>query len=228
VAFLGSGIDSLASSIADFFRGIGEGTSPTPPLGGSPSPTPTPTVTATSGSGGLSSASAWFAFTLHFSDGTSQDLNMNPTFSLFPLSITWQGKTLSSMDVLIRLKVSGSNLGSWSTVSSQHIEIYFESSTTPAASSTVSFSKSGSSWASGQTQTIQTTTIDAQTLDTIFNVYGTGTWIFQTTGTVTLTMNGQQYGANMGQNDITLENSGTLSISSLTGTHLTTTQLTPR
>jgi hypothetical protein len=229
VGFVSGAFSSLNVAIANFFKQLGgslgfNNTSPSPtptPSGGSPNPTPTAT-----GGGGNAAATAWFAFTLHFSDGTTQDLNMNPTFSIFPLSITWQGKDVSSMDVLIRLKVTGTNLGAWSTVSSQHIEIYLSPSTTPATSSTGSFSDNGNGWNSGASNTIQRTTISGATLDALFGEYGTGSWIFQTTGTVTLTMNGQQYSANMGQNDVTLQNSETLSVSSLTGNHLTTTQLT--
>lgn len=219
----------LNTGISGFFGNFGNSlgfnttATPTPtPGGGSPTPTPT----APSG-GGSASAVSWFAFTLHFNDGTTQDLNMNPTFSIFPLSITWQGKTVSSMDVFIRLKVTGNDLGAWSTYSSQHIEIYLSPATTPATSSTSLYSDSGSSWNSGATNTIQTTTISGTTLDALFGEYGTGTWVFQTTGTVTLTMsNGQAYSATMGQQDVTLANSETLSIASLTATHLTTTQLT--
>jgi hypothetical protein len=150
---------------------------------------------------------------------------MNPTFSLFALSVTWNGKTVSSIDVLIRLKVTGSNLGAWSTTASQHIEIYLSPSTTPASSSTGSYPDSGGSWISGASNTILDTPISGSTLDALFGEYGTGSWVFQTTGYVTLTMNGQTYTATMGQQDVTLQNSETLSIASLTGSGFQTYQL---
>ena len=227
----------MNSAIAGLFGDLGNGlgyntTSPTPSPSSSPTPTPTgggnPTPTPTSGE--ATHGAVWFAFTLHFSDGTSQDLNMNapesPMFSLFPMSITYMGKTVSSMDVLIRLKLTGDGLGLWGTTSSQHIEIYFNGASTPATSSTGSFSDSGSSWTSGETQTINTVTISGTTLNTLFATYGYGSWVFQTTGVATVTINGQQYSATMVQNDITLQNSNTLSVASLTATHLTTFPLT--
>jgi len=169
---------------------------------------------------------------LHFSDGTSQDLNMNPTFSIFPLSISYNGKDLASLDVFIRLKVTGSNLGAWNTAASQHIEVYFNGASTPATSSTGSFSDSDVSWTSGTTISIIDTALTSAQLDSVFNANGgVGSWTFQVTGTVSLsiTSNGvlQNLSANLGQNDITLVESG-FSVSSVTGTHLTITNLSPK
>lgn len=173
------------------------------------------------GSGNMT-GEAWFAFTVHFSDGTSQDINMNPTYSIFPLSITFDNKSVSALDVFIRLNLVGSKMGSWSTTSTQHIEVYLNPNTTPAASSTASYTDSGSSWTSGETKTIQTTTIQESTLDSLFAQYGTGTWLFQTTGTVALgiSVNGvnEQFTATLNAGGVQLSNvpvNGAYSIQSI-------------
>ena len=223
----------LNAGVAGFFKSLGLGTgllnstSPTPTPTGSGSPTPTPTALS-----GNAQAEAWFAFTLYFSDGTSQSLNMNPTFSLLPLSISWEGKTLTSMTVFIRLKVTGTDLGAWQTSTSQHIEVYFNGASVPATSSTGTFTDSGGSWTSGDSESISNITISSATLSSVFaSNGGVGTWVFQTTGATNMqiTSNGvlQTLSATMGENDITLSASGTLSISTIIGTHLTTTQLKP-
>ena len=225
--------NNINAGIASFMASLGGTTgllpTPTPTAKASPSPgsspTPTPVTVPLS-------AESWFAFTLHFSDGTSQNVNMNPTLSILPLSIMYEGKTLTSMDVYIMLKVTGSNLGPWTTTASQHIEVYYNGATIPATSSTGQFNDAGSSWTSGQAQTILDTPLTADQISSALNQYGYGTWVFQTTGYVSLTISqgstqAQTLTATMGQNDITLVNSNTSSICTIIGTHLTTTQLKP-
>jgi hypothetical protein len=185
------------------------------------------------GSGQNMTGEAWFAFTVHFSDGTSQDINMNPTYSIFPLSITFENKTVTALDTFIRLNLVGSKMGSWSTTSSQHIEVYLNPNTTPATSSTASYTDSGSAWTSGETKTIQTTTIQSSTLDSLFAQYGTGTWLFQTTGSVALaiSVNGvnEQFTATLNAGGVQLSNvpvNGAYSIQSIH--NFQTFPLTPR
>jgi hypothetical protein len=165
---------------------------------------------------------AWFAFTVHFSDGTTQDINMNPTLSLFPFSITFQGKTVTQLDMLIRANLVGDNMGAWSAHASQHIEVYLKPETTPKTSSTASFDTSGSSWPSGTTKTLISTPITSSTLDSFFQTYGAGDWLFQTTGSVdlTVTVNGisQSLTATLNAGGVDLSENPSFSILSVTST----------
>jgi hypothetical protein len=167
---------------------------------------------------------AWFAFTVHFSDGTTQDINMNPTLSLFPLSITFEGKTVTQLDLLIRAKLDEDNVGAWSAHASQHIEVYLKPETTPKTSSTGSFDTSGSSWTKGEIKTLISTQISGTTLDNLFKTYGSGDWLFQTTGYVNMTLRinyiPQITSATLNAGGIDLSENPSLSISTITGSNL--------
>lgn len=179
------------------------------------------------GGSGNATGTAWFAFSVHFQDGSAaQDLNMDPTFSLFPASVTYNGHIVSAIDILIRVRLSGASLGSWSTVASQHVEIYLGTNTTPSASSTASFTDSGDSWVSGVASTVANNTLSSQTLGSLFDQLSgdfvgpvlpgqpRSLWRLQLTGTLVLSLNGKQYTSTLSAGGISLTNTfGVCSIS---------------
>lgn len=177
------------------------------------------------GSSGNITGTTWTAFKLYFADGTTQDINMQPTFALFPMSITFNGKELSKVDVLIRAQLnSQTSIGAWSSVATQHLEIYKKPETTPKTSSTGTFTSQGQSWTSGETKTLQTTTIQASTLDSLVAQYGSNGWLMQSTGTVKLTISGSTLTASLNAGGLDFSYAtgagNQLSISSVTGNNL--------
>ena len=128
-------------------------------------------------------------FTIHYSDGTTEDFGASPTFQISPLSIKVVGKPVDSIDVIVRAKFITSNITSWSSEVTQQIEVYKEpttSSSEPYFSSTGYFNDNGDSWDSGTVKNLAVTTFEASVLDDLVDSYGAGSWAMQVNVSVDL------------------------------------------
>jgi hypothetical protein len=140
-------------------------------------------------------ASATIGFKIHFSDGTVQTINQDMSYSIYPLSITFQGKTVSSIEVDVLCKPT-IEIQSWSTVVNVHCELYKKPYTTPATSSTGNYTNQGQTWSKGTIKTLAAVSITSQDIDQAASISGgDGDYWLGCTGSVTLyaTINGLQY-----------------------------------
>jgi len=118
-------------------------------------------------------------FTVYYADGTNENFGVTPTFQISPLSITVTGKEVDRIDVIVRAKVTASDITAWSSEVEQQIEIYKKPSLTPQYSSTAYFSDSGASWSAGTVKSLAVTVIDASLIDNLVADYGVGNWLMQ-------------------------------------------------
>lgn len=128
-------------------------------------------------------------FIIHYADGTSQVISQTPnTFSILPLIITDStGRQINEIDALIIATLNTySTVQSWSTATTQHMEVYKVGDTVPKTSSTASFSTSGSSWQTGTQKTLFTTPLGWQAIETAIQPYGSGVWNLQLNATLNM------------------------------------------
>lgn len=139
------------------------------------------------GGGGedIQGASA-ISFVVYFSDGTHEDINGEMSYSLLPLTIKFNNKTVARIEVNLLVKLSGEEIDSWTVASSMHTELYKKTETTPKISSTANYTKSGAEWQSGTIKTVASWSVEASELDTITKTYGAGGYLLQETATLEL------------------------------------------
>lgn len=154
------------------------------------------------GGGGGNNTSGYSAvsFKITHKDGTVEWSNTSATFALFPMTITYNAKPISNIDIYIFARLTGTaGISAWSTSIGQQLEIYKKPETTPRTSSTGQFSDSGGSWTDGATVAIAHTPIAASTIDSLSAQYGTGDYLLQINANVQLTVTqdgvSQQYQA---------------------------------
>ena len=139
--------------------------------------------------GGDSDGYVGVGFTVYYSDGTTEDFGVTPTFQISPLSITVVGKPVDSLDVIVRAKFTTSNITSWSSEVTQQLEVYKEpttSSSEPYFSSTGYFNENGAVWDSGTVNNLAVTSFEASVLDALVESYGAGSWAMQVNVSVDL------------------------------------------
>ena len=140
------------------------------------------------GAGGDVEGQTWIGYTVHYADGTSDEIREEaPTFSLFPLSITFGGKEVSSVSVNLKAQLYG-DITSWSGVMSMQTEAYKKPDSTPKTSATANYTKEGSSWMDGEIKVLASYTVLASTLEDLADTYGEGEWQLQFLATVSLTV----------------------------------------
>lgn len=129
-------------------------------------------------------------FLIRFQDGTSREFepDLSGTYSIIPLSITFEGKEIQYIDIDVQAKLSGEGVQSWNTVTSQQIEIYKKDDSTPKTSSTAYNNENGGTWNSGDIKTIAHTSILGSTIDNIVTQYGDGNYLLQVNSEVDLTV----------------------------------------
>lgn len=140
------------------------------------------------GAGGDVEGQTWIGYTVHYTDGTSDEVREEaPTFSLFPLSITFGGKTVSSVSVNLKAQLYG-DIGSWSGVMSMQTEAYKKPESVPKTSATANYTKEGSTWMNGEIKVLASYTVLASTLEQLADTYGEGEWQLQFLASVQLTV----------------------------------------
>ena len=118
-------------------------------------------------------------FTVHYTDGTSEDFGASPTFSVSSLSISVLGKDVNSIDVIVRGKFTADNVGVWSTHISQQIELYKTPELSPKYSSTGYFEESGNGWVADEVKTLSSVALSATVIDNLVAIHGVGEWFMQ-------------------------------------------------
>lgn len=98
-------------------------------------------------------------FTVKYQDGTQETFPRSfPGFGILPLTISFQGKQISSIDLKALGKIDGGNLTNWQTTTALKIEVYGwtydTTAQSPMLSSTVSYPASGPIWNNGETKQI--------------------------------------------------------------------------
>lgn len=142
------------------------------------------------GAGGNVTGQTWIGYTVFYADGTSEEIRQNPpSYSLFPLSINFGTKELSSLRVDLKAKLSSDKtMGVWAAIVSMQTEIYKKPETVPKTSATANYTKNGVSWSSGETKILASYTVQASQLQTLVVTYGDGAWQLQFLGHVNLKM----------------------------------------
>lgn len=125
-------------------------------------------------------------FTVHWTDGSSKDFGATPDFSISSLSIFVEDKEVEEIDIIIRGRFTAENVGQWSAVITQQIELYHKPSVTPLYSSTGTFEKAGYSWTPDDTKDLSTYTLEADTISDLVDTYGDGGWLLQVNANIEL------------------------------------------
>lgn len=136
------------------------------------------------GGSGNFSGSTWIGYTVFFADGSSQEIRQNvPVFSLVPLSITFQGKNISSVRVDLKAQLSSTKvISAWNATVGMKTEAFKMSDPVPRTAKTsamANYTKFGSSWSSGEIKTLASYTVSASQLENIVFTYGDGAWLLQ-------------------------------------------------
>jgi hypothetical protein len=141
------------------------------------------------GTGSNVSGYTWIGYTVTFADGTTQDIRQSrPSLSLFPFSISFDGKNLTQIRLDIKAEVDEGDITAWNTSTSLRVELYKKTEGTPKTSSTGNYTQSGSTWVSNTVKTICSFTVGITTLESVIRTYGDGAYLLQAQGTVSLTV----------------------------------------
>ena len=137
--------------------------------------------------GGTVTGYTWIGYTVTFTDGTSQDIRQTrPAFSLFPFSITFDGKEISTVKVDIKAEFTEGAISSWDSNSSLRVELYKKPETVPKTSSTGHYLQNGQTWALNTIKTIGGFTVPASDFENVFANFGDGAYQLQSKGSVAL------------------------------------------
>lgn len=142
------------------------------------------------GAGGDINGQTWIGYTVMYSDGTSEEVREEaPSFSLVPLSITFKNKAIQSVSVHLKARLSCDKaIGVWDADLSMQTEIYKVGDSTPKDSATATYTKTGSSWVSGETKVLASYTVQASKLEQLVSTYGDGRWQLQFNGFIDLSV----------------------------------------
>jgi hypothetical protein len=143
------------------------------------------------GAGGDFKGAAWIGYTVFYADGTSEEVRQDPpTFSVFPLSITFKGKDVSSVRVDFRTKLScDKDMGAWRANVSMKTEFFKMSDSVPRTAKTsaiANYTKAGASWGDGEVKVLASYTVPASQLENIVFTFGDGHWLLQFLGIMIL------------------------------------------
>jgi hypothetical protein len=140
------------------------------------------------GAGGDVNGVVGLAFRLTFADGSTRDINQDLSYSVLPLTISFENKTLSQIQIMCNGKMQ-TTVGHWSTSTDLLIEVYKKPNTTPEISSTGTYPMTGSTWAANAVKTIAETTFQASTLKNVVAQHGgEGNYLLQVVADVDLTV----------------------------------------
>ena len=140
------------------------------------------------GAGGNVTGSVGIGFLLTFTDGTTQEINQNLTYSILPLSISFDSKDLANIRISVNAKLK-STVTDWHSTTSMRIELYKKPDATPVTSSTGSYPQSGSAWTANAIKTLAQVSFQASVLDQVVaQSGGNGNYLLQVTANVDLTV----------------------------------------
>ncbi len=120
-------------------------------------------------------------FVVQYSDGTSDNINMDMAYSIFPLTVTFGDREVSSIESCFLARMN-TDVDSYEADIKVHTELYKKPSTTPADSSTVETTKSGSDWHKGSIEKVASYTVTGERLNTVMGQYGNGNYLLQVSG----------------------------------------------
>lgn len=143
-----------------------------------------------SGGGDTATGMSSVAFRVYFADGSTPiEINQDMSYSILPLSISFQGKTVSQIEVDVLVRMSGANIGAWNTNTTIHTELYKKPETVPKTWASGSFVDGGTSWSPGAKKTVAKYIVEASLLDDAADDYGDGDYLLQVTADLALNVN---------------------------------------
>ena len=141
-----------------------------------------------------SDGSLFYSIIVTYSDGTYARLDQTPVaiqpFSVTPLSITHNGKTVVGMAFNLYMTLNtAKTITSWSVTGTQNLEAYLDGQQLPNTGSTMTVSASRNSLNSGETVLILNTPLTTEQISAaLSNSGGSGSWAFQCVGALNLSV----------------------------------------